>query len=400
MSRQSAVLAVDARQDALVSTRPLRVLTLTPFYPSIENPVQGCFVAEPLQYTAPLGIQNQVIAVAPSYRPKPHSFDSDVESSWSQYSCIPGNLGLASAGTFLSAAIRTKVRDAQRHEQIDLIHAHAALPCGHAAALLSRRLNIPFVISIHGLDVFADNQSGSILGKWTKHVATKVYQDAARIICISERVRDRLPANVQHKAAVVYNGVDTRTFFPVAGSEPLATILSVGNLIPIKDHACLLRAFTALAAEFPTVKLEIIGEGPERENLTRWADQLGVAPRVRFLGRKSRQEVADAMRRCSVFALPSRYEGLGCVYLEAMACGKPVVACCGQGIEEIVEHEKNGLLISPGNAAELTETLQRLLRNHTLRAHLGIAAQKRIAQRCTLEHQAAELSRIYRECVA
>ena len=400
MNRQSTALAEDARQDAYANTRPLRVLTLTPFYPSIANPVQGCFVSEPLQYTGSHCIQNQVIAVAPFYRPKPHACDSNTEISWAQYGCIPGNLGLASAGVFLSRTLHANIADAHRYKSIDLIHAHAALPCGHAAARLSAHLNIPFVVSVHGLDVFADNQSGKLLGKWTKQVATKVYESAARIICISERVRDRLPSNVQHKAAVVYNGVDTRTFFPVPGSEPTATILSVGNLIPIKDHASLLRAFAAIAPEFPAVSLEIIGEGPERENLTRSADQLGITPRVRFLGRQSRKEVADAMRRCSVFVLPSRYEGLGCVYLEAMACGKSVVACRGQGIEEIVEHGNNGLLISPGNVAELTETLQELLRNQPLRARLGIAAQKTIAQRCTLEYQAAELSRIYRECVA
>ena len=401
MNRQSTALAEDARQDAYANTRPLRVLTLTPFYPSIANPVQGCFVSEPLQYTGSHCIQNQVIAVAPFYRPKPHACDSNTEISWAQYGCIPGNLGLASAGVFLSRTLHANIADAHRYKSIDLIHAHAALPCGHAAARLSAHLNIPFVVSVHGLDVFADNQSGKLLGKWTKQVATKVYESAARIICISERVRDRLPSNVQHKAAVVYNGADAHTFFPVAGpDQPATTVLSVGNLIPIKDHASLLRAFAALAAEFPTVKLEIIGEGPERENLIRLANQLGVRPRVQFLGRKSRKEVADAMRACSVFALPSRYEGLGCVYLEAMACGKPVVACRGQGIEEIVEHGNNGLLISPDNVAELTEILQRLLQSQLLRTRLGAAAQRTIVQRCTLEHQAAELANIYRECAA
>ena len=399
MSRQSAALLEDVSQGTCRGQ--LRVLTLTPFYPSVQNPVQGCFVAEPLQYTTPLGIQNQVIAVAPFYRPKPHACDSDVESSWSRYRCIPGNLGLASAGVFLSRALHMKIAEAHGCNHIDVIHAHAALPCGHAAARLSADLNIPFVVSVHGLDVFADNQSGKILGKWTKRVATRVYDAAAKIICISERVRDHLPASVQHKAAVVYNGVDTHTFSPVAGSEPpTATILSVGNLIPTKDHASLLRAFAAVAAEFPTAKVEIIGEGPEREDLTRVAGQLGIAPRVRFLGRRSRKEVADAMRRCSVFALPSRYEGLGCVYLEAMACGKPVVACRGQGIEEILESASNGMLVGPGSVTELSQTLRALLQSDHLRARLGAAAQKTIAQRCTLERQASELSRIYRECLA
>ena len=106
------------------------------------------------------------------------------------------------------------------------------------------------------------------------------------------------------------------------------------------------------------------------------------------------------MRRCTVFALPSRYEGLGCVYLEAMSCGKPVIGCRGQGIAEIVRHGSNGFLVGPDNEKELALALAMLLRDEPRRHNLGTAARDTILEKHTLEQQAETLIRIYRECVA
>ena len=97
------------------------------------------------------------------------------------------------------------------------------------------------------------------------------------------------------------------------------------------------------------------------------AQRLDIRERVRFLGRQSRQQVAAAMRRCTVFALPSRYEGLGCVYLEAMSVGKPVIGCRGQGIAEIIQHGSNGFLVGPDNERELSLALAMLLRDEPRR---------------------------------
>ena len=106
------------------------------------------------------------------------------------------------------------------------------------------------------------------------------------------------------------------------------------------------------------------------------------------------------MRRATVFALPSRYEGLGCVYLEAMSAGKPVIACRGQGIEEIVTEGVNGCLVGAGDLQELTDTLARILLQPELRRSMGQAARQTILQGYTLGHQAARLFRLYGECQA
>ena len=146
--------------------------------------------------------------------------------------------------------------------------------------------------------------------------------------------------------------------------------------------------------------MEIIGQGPELFRLQNLANQLQIAERVRFLGRQSREQVAAAMRRCTVFALPSRYEGLGCVYLEAMCVGKPVIGCRGQGIAEIVQHGINGFLVGPDNQRELSLALAMILHDESRRRNLGAAARNTILERLTLEEQAQGLARIYRESAA
>src|SRR5438309_9177028 len=117
----------------------LRVLTLSPFYPSVEDSSQGGFVAEPLSCLANLGIAGEVIAVQPFYRKRLHSLRSAVPSSWRTYFSLPGNLGLPTSGRSLAAGLIAEVNHIHRKNPFDLIHAHSALPCGHAAAILSKR---------------------------------------------------------------------------------------------------------------------------------------------------------------------------------------------------------------------------------------------------------------------
>jgi len=378
----------------------MRVLTLTPFYPTASDDAAGCFIAEPLRELRKFGVDSCVLAVQPLLGTRARSNIPPV-ATWIHYPCIPGGIGLASAGAFLYASLISKVRTLHRSQPIDLIHAHAALPCGHAAALLSRELRIPFVVTVHGLDAFFDNQVRGYAGKWCKNVARFVYGTASHVICISDKVAERVvdgtaaPVN----AGVIYNSVDTQMFSPATADCASNTILSVGNLIPIKGHELLLRALASLLPRFPHISCEIIGSGPERHRLTGLARDYDIAGRVRFLGRQSRKQVAAAMRRCAIFALPSRYEGLGCVYLEAMSAEKPVIACRGQGIDEIIRHGSNGWLIDPGNLQALIAALSVLLQNLQLRRQIGEAARRTVLESLTSAHQATQLAALYRECL-
>jgi teichuronic acid biosynthesis glycosyltransferase TuaC len=377
----------------------LHVLTLTPFFPSDKNEVSGCFVAEPIEQLRQVGFDCSVMAVSPIYYPRKYSSPS-AAAEWVRYLQVPGTFGLSTAGCLLYARLLGRIRQLHSLKRIDVIHAHAALPCGHAAMLLSRHLKIPFVITVHGLDVFNTCSLSGVPAAWRQRVSVDVYSSTRNVICISGRVqqilKDGMPAS--NCSTIVHNGVNPNLFSPdpAAAGQFAPEILAVGTLLPSKGHDLVLRAMAKLTPSFPQLRCMIIGEGPDNTRLQALARDLGIRQRVTFAGRQSRLEVAKAMRRCSLFALPSRNEGLGCVYLEAMSCGKPVIACLGQGIAEVIDHGKNGWLIPAEGLEELVEGLSAFLRSAQLSAQTGTAARQTILEKLTLSHQVQQLAEVYR----
>jgi glycosyltransferase involved in cell wall biosynthesis len=394
-------LTATLRAESKVESSPgtsLHVLTLTPFFPSEGDEVSGCFIAENLKALATLGVTSSVIAVDSIYH-RGHKSSPEYPAEWLRYPQLPGNFGLSSAGKFLGRMLLHKVRELHARRHINVIHAHAALPCGHAAAFLSHQLNLPFVVTSHGLDVFNRCFQDGIAAAWRRKASLEVYENASRVICISDRVLQILleGSSAAVSADVVHNGTDPNFFTPSSTLDGPPTLLVVGTLLAGKGQELVLKAIARLNREYPDLQCQIIGEGADQPRFATLAKQLGIDKRVHFLGRRSRAEVADAMRNCTVFILPSRFEGLGCVYLEAMACGKPVIGCYGQGIEEIIQDGINGGLIPVDGLGELTGKLRTLLSDAELRTRVGCAARRTITDRFTLSHQAQALTKIYEQ---
>jgi glycosyltransferase involved in cell wall biosynthesis len=237
-----------------------------------------------------------------------------------------------------------------------------------------------------------------LAGKWSKRISQWVYRKARTVVCVSEKVRSKVMQAAPVNSSVVYNGVDPEKFS--ADAEAGKVVLSIGNLIPIKGHDLLLRALAAIQARHPDATCDIIGDGPERAKLEALVLELSLASRVRFLGRQSRRQVAESMRHCAVFALPSSYEALGCVYLEAMASEKPAIGCTGQGIAEVIQQGMNGMLVEPGDLQGLARAISMLLDDESLRRRIGRSARHTILHGFTLADQAQRLAELYRECAA
>lgn len=378
--------------------RPMHVLTITPFYPKAGNDSGGCFIAEPIRELVSIGLQSTVFAVEPFYRSPSKPALSPADANWFRYPAIPGHRGLSTAGVGLGFRLRRAVHALHAHSPIDLIHAHGALPCGHAALQLKRGFGIPYVVTVHGRDAFSKLQVGERFRERCAHISQSVYAGAERVIGVSRRVCDEIQAGMPATllSAVVYNGVDSSLFAPA--DEEGTRLLTVGNLIRSKGHGLVMHALAKLKMEFPDLMWEVIGEGPEEKTLRQHAAELGIAHDVVFRGRQDRRTVAEACRRCTIFVLPSGYEGLGCVYLEAMSAAKVAIGCTGQGIEEVIRHRETGWLIPPGAQTELIEGLRTLLRDTDLRRRIGAAARDQIVRSFTLRHQAQRLLHIYREC--
>lgn len=162
------------------------------------------------------------------------------------------------------------------------------------------------------------------------------------------------------------------------------------------DH--LIRAVAQLAAKFPALRLTVVAGGDDLPRHHQLARDLGLADRVRFLQGLSPAEIAACYSRCDVFALPSTGEGFGFVFLEAMAFGKPVIGAAAGGIPDIIEHERNGLLVPPNDPEALATSLDRLLASQSLRLEFGRRGAEMVRSRFQFESFRSQLEHVQRQC--
>jgi len=134
----------------------------------------------------------------------------------------------------------------------------------------------------------------------------------------------------------------------------------VGNLIPIKGVEYLIDALKEVKEKGYKFQCEIFGRGISRDNLENKCKE-NYLDEIIFKGYQKSEVIAEAMRNSDLFVLPSYYEALGCVYLEAMASGIPVIACESQGISEVIVNEETGILVKEKNSKEIADNIIRLI---------------------------------------
>jgi len=232
-----------------------------------------------------------------------------------------------------------------------VVIAHTALLDGRIARALARRRGVPFVVFVHGEDLYQNVRGPQ--GRRLGPAVGAVLVDAAAVIAVSEPVADGLAEAFPAlpRARVLPNGVDTATFSPgPALPEPAELagplrILSAGYLVRRKAHAYVLRAIAQLAAAGIAVDYTVAGDGPERATLETLAAELGLSAIVHFTGAYAHGDLPGLLRATDLFVLPGWDEAFGVVYLESLACGVPVVAASDGGARTIVTPGIDGYLV-------------------------------------------------------
>ena len=234
------------------------------------------------------------------------------------------------------------------------------------------------------------------------------FRASTRVLANSASVADSLRRDDWlngDRVVVVPNFVDDHAFLPpdddvrqqwVRELELASDALVVGivaSLLPIKDHATLLRAFGILAPEWPTARLVVVGQGPELDNLRRLASELGLSAVVRFAG--LRPQVPSFHFLFDISVLSSVSEGFPNTLVEAMAAGRPIVATDVGGVRDAVRAGENGLLVPPGAPAAFAAALRTLFRDPGLRRTMGAAGAARARQEFHAEHVVGSLERLY-----
>ncbi|NTW52118.1 MAG: glycosyltransferase family 4 protein [Chlorobiaceae bacterium] len=272
---------------------------------------------------------------------------------------------LAEAGILLQWAHRNGVTH---------IHEHFGNPTAIVAMLMKRYGGISYSISVHGPDIFYTVDSAML--------AEKV-REASFVRCISHYCRSQVmrisEVDTWHRFHIVRCGIDPEIYSP--RPEPgnsVPELLCVGRLVPAKGQHILLEACDLLKKEGVPFHLTMVGDGPDRKSLEARSASAGLTGNVTFTGALGQDKVRDIYDRADIFVLASFAEGVPVVLMEAMAKEIPVISTRITGIPELIEHQEDGLLAVPGDAADLARQIKKLLDTPGLRSTLGKAGRLKV----------------------
>ncbi len=305
-----------------------------------------------------------------------------VRASW------PARLALAGliAGAVRSGAQAAK--DLRPH----LVHAHWWFPNGLAATAVSMLRRLPLVTTLHGSDVRLAHRARGARPLYAR-VAARSSVVTAVSSWLASQARALAPGAPEPRVAPM--PADVELFSPSEARAP-DRLLFVGRLTAQKGVDLLLRALPDLPH---SATLDIVGEGPEADDLRRLARSLDLTARVRWHAPMPQATLVDLYRAATVVVVPSVEEGLGLVAVEAHLCEAPVVAFDSGGIRDVVIDGETGLLAQRVSPTALAASLNDLLRRPDRGASLGRAGRARALERFAPESVAHRYTAIYREAI-
>ena len=265
-------------------------------------------------------------------------------------------------------------------EEIAFVHSHVAYPAGALGVDFGRKYGIKNFIQHHGLDVMQLSNGRLLRGKakdlnafFIKRRFLKSVNRTDLNIGVSQKVLDELQkidGFSNSSSYVLYNGVDTNKFFkkPKKRNDKF-TIGCIGNFWKIKDQITLLKALDILVNEKERrdIRVIFVGSGPTLEECKRYVQEKTLNNFVEFRNEIDHAELNDFYNSLDLFVLPSYYEALGCVYMEALQVGVPIIGVKGQGVEEIIkDQDKENMLIQKHDHSKLANiVLEKLSNSHS-----------------------------------
>jgi len=277
-------------------------------------------------------------------------------------------------------------------ERIPHFHVHFANRAAHTALFIKAISGIPFSITAHGQDFMTDLGNEGLL--------RELCAAAEFVGAETDYSRDLLAARCPEAAGKIFrvhNGIDLSRFPETTDNRTNQALpgpirlLSVGRLVAFKGFQHLIDACSELEKRGLDFALQIVGDGPLREELETRVRGQNLSGRIQFAGERSQNQVLNALRACDIFVLASTIDERGAsdvfptVIAEAMASGRPVVSTTVAGIPELVANGETGLLVPPDDSQGLAYALERLARDGNLRASFGRAGRRRIEDVFTIE---------------
>ena len=359
-----------------------RLLSISTLYPNAARPRFGTFVSSSLEALAARP-DWEVTAINPVGLPPVQVGDyraladaavderrAGVSVHRPSFTLIP-KIGGRLNPRMIERAVLPLVRRLHAQQPFDMVDAQFFYPDGPAAAAIARSLDLPLAIKARGADIHYWGAKG-----FARRKMLSASRQAARVLAVSEALAGDMATLGMDRAkiAVHYTGLDRDRFRPLqnAGlrrmlgdrlslplSEKEPILATVGALIERKGQDLVLRALAELSRDYPETRLLLVGEGPDKTRLKALAGSLGLAQRVHFLGLLDHDLLPLVLSASNAMVLPSASEGLANAWVEALACGTPIVIGDVGGARELVRGPAAGIIVArePGEIARGVATI-------------------------------------------
>jgi len=271
-------------------------------------------------------------------------------------------------------------------KSIDIIHFHTPLP---PPIKHNKRNIVTFHTPMLVDTMFYERENiytkmNKMMARYVSYpIEKRIINRASTLTAVANSVRNELMKvyKVNSLIHVLENGVDAKKYFPISYRKNIEKyILFVGRLTYRKGVYDLIESFSRLS-KTDSLKLYIVGDGPIKKDLETLVRRMGLIGSVEFKGVVIGEKLLKLYQNAELFVVPSYYEGLPTVLLEAMACGIPVIATQISGNTDVIANNRNGLLIPSGNPEIMANTIQKVLLDDSLRSKLGLEARATILKR-------------------
>jgi glycosyltransferase involved in cell wall biosynthesis len=294
----------------------------------------------------------------------------------------------------------------------DIVHVHGTyLPFSMVLILIKKLIDYPVILTVHA-SMQQEINSTSVFPKkqyiYLKliplfYYMKKSFDVADKIIVVSEPIKTSITSWTKNKdkISVIPNGVNLNEFDSSRGTENIRhpSILFLGRLVKVKGCDILIRSLPTIKKSYPNIHVYIAGEGNQKHFLQLLAHELNVIENLTFLGHIEGKKKCCIIKSVDLCVFPSRYESFGLAVLEAMACGKAVVASNIGGLPDIVIDCESGYLFESANIEDFSEKVTQLLKDENLRLRMGEVGRSRAINLFEWKLISSETFNKYEECL-
>lgn len=332
------------------------VMIISRGIPSTEEPTNGLFEWDQAIALHDYGVNVAYVVIdLRSFRKKrklgfSHKIENGIDIFTMAIPIGPIYKGLfIKIGSWAVSYIYRKVKE--KWGMPDILHAHF-LDYGYMSVKLSKKENIPLVLTDHS----SDYNSYCAISNYAK----KLYEQTAKVIAVSNDMKERIYRWTGTEAKVVHNLVKVSTGINVREKQYYQRFISAGNLVPEKNYLKLVNAFSKV--ENKNISLVIYGDGPEEKKIKDLISDLDMEQRIELRHKVPREQLLRMYEEMDAFILVSKQETFGVAYIEALACGLPVIATNCGGPRDFV-NSQNGIIVDPNQEEQIIQAISNIASN-------------------------------------